>query len=271
LPPAEWFGCGAPRHGQTDGHQNSQVAVVIGPQADQLERQAAHELCRYLDKLFGIKARPTTELHPSAETLLLVGNPNSNPAVAAAMGEDWPELTDQGIVLKRLDSEAPTLVVGGGSAVATMWAVYELVERWGVRYLVDRDIVPAERTWRGLPDLDVVMQPNMRIRCWRLVNDLAFGPVSWSLEENRRFLHQIAKMKYNRIHVAVYPFQPFVHYSFRGMEKPPGALYYQEKYPIDDDTIGREKFGERQFFYNPNLAGAESPARECACSSCPNC
>jgi hypothetical protein len=53
---------------------------------------------------------------------------------------------------------------------------------------------------------------------------LAHGPVSWSLEENRRFLRQIAKMKYNRIHVSLWPTQPFVHYRFRGMEKPLGVM-----------------------------------------------
>ena len=35
------------------------------------------------------------------------------------------------------------IVIGGGSPVATLWAVYELVERWGVRYLIDRDVYPA--------------------------------------------------------------------------------------------------------------------------------
>ena len=151
------------------------------------------------------------------------------------------------------------MVIGGGSSVATMWAVYELVERWGVRYLIDRDVYPAKSEWSGLPDLNVVKEPNMRIRCWRLVNDLADGPVSWSLAENRRFLRQIAKMKYNRIHVSLWPVQPFVHYEFRGMKKPPGVLYFGQKHPIDDDTIGREKFGGMRVFTNPELVGADSP------------
>ena len=55
--------------GQAGGHPSSQVAVVIGPQADELERQAAQELCRYLDKLFGVKVQPTTELPQSGETI----------------------------------------------------------------------------------------------------------------------------------------------------------------------------------------------------------
>ncbi len=249
----------------TRSDNRSRVAVVIGPTADNLERFAADELCGYLDKLFGIEARPTTELPESAETILLVGSPKTNPAVAKVLAKTaWPNVSDQGIVLKRVGvdgtpGEPTTIVIGGGSSVATMWAVYELVERWGVRYLIDRDVVPPKREWNGLGDLDVVMEPNMRIRCWRLVNDLADGPVSWSLEENRRFLRQIAKMKYNRIHVSLWPVQPFVHYEFRGVEKPPGVLYFGQKHPIDDDTIGREKFGRMRVFTNPELVGADSP------------
>jgi len=238
------------------------ISVVVGPKADKLEHYAADQLCGYLDKLYGIRTRPVTEPPRSAEAILLVGNPKTNPAVAKALREQkWPKTSAQGIVLKRAElDDKPALVIGGGSSVATMWAVYELVERWGVRYLIDRDVLPARSEWTGLSDLDAVMEPNMRIRCWRLVNDLADGPVSWSLKENQRFLHQIAKMKYNRIHVAVWPIQPFVHYTFRGMEKPPGVLYFGQKHPIDDDTIGREKFGGMKVFTNPELIGADSPA-----------
>ena len=103
------------------------------------------------------------------------------------------------------------------------------------------------------------MEPNMRIRCWRLVNDLPHGPVSWSREENRRFLRQMAKMKYNRIHCSLWPAQPMVHYTFRGMPKPPGVLYFGLRHPIDDDTIGRDKFPGMRFFTNPELIGAASP------------
>jgi len=249
---------------QNNRHEISpkSVAVVIGPRADAMEHFAADELCRYLEKLYRIKTRPTAARPESAEAAFLLGSSKTNPAVAKALGEKgWPKVSDQGIVLKRAKLDGgPVLVVGGGSPVATMWAVYELVERWGVRYLVDRDVYPAKNPWTGVPNLDVVMEPNMRIRCWRLVNDLADGPVSWSLKENRRFLHQIAKMKYNRIHVAIWPAQPFVHYTFRGMEKPPGVLFFGQKHPIDNDTIGREKFGKMKVFTNPELVDAGSPA-----------
>ncbi len=253
-----WLVC--PSQARADDGNN--LGIVVGPDAPRLEQFAADQLGDYLGKLFGLEVRPTSGLPASTGIGLLVGTPETNPAVAKALGVGgWPKLSDQGIVLKRgALAGKQVLVVGGGSPVATMWAVYELVERWGVRYLVDGDIYPPNAAWSGLPDLDLVMEPNMPIRCWRLVNEFPLGPVSWSLEENVRFLQQIAKMKYNRIHTFLWPHQPFVHYTFRGMPKPPGILYFGQRHPIDDDTIGREKFPGMTVFTNPELVGAESPA-----------
>ena len=73
-------------------------------------------------------------------------------------------------------------VITGGSPVAVLWGVYELAERWGVRYLVHGDVLPENPGALTLPGADIRLRPNMRTRCWRLVNDLATGPVSWSLE-----------------------------------------------------------------------------------------
>ena len=140
-----------------DGNRSC-VAVIIAPEADKLERFAAAELCGYLDKLYGIKTRPTTEVPELAEAILLVGSLKRNPAATKVLGETgWPKVSDQGIVLKRVrldrslgdrrgsPNEPTAMVIGGGSLVATMWAVYELVERWGVRYLIDRDVYPPKQ------------------------------------------------------------------------------------------------------------------------------
>ena len=216
------------------------VSIALSPSADRLERLAAEELRSYLKKLFDLDA-----------PIEAAGN-----GLVIRVGTVAEGLSDQGILLRR---SGRTLTVAGGSPRATLWAVYELVERWGVRYLHYRDVLPEPRAWDGLPDLDVSMEPNMRIRCWRLINDLAFGPVSWSLEENRRFLRQIAKMKYNRIHTFLWPVQPFVHYAFRGVQKPPGVLYFGQRHPIDADTIGRGKFGGMKVFTNPEFVGADTP------------
>jgi len=239
----------------------SPAAVVIGAEAPKLERLAATELCRYLQELYGIGAAPTTDLPADADTLFVVGRPETNPTVAhLAAASPLPNLGDQGILLRPIDIDNKAgLLVTAGSPRAVLWAAYELVERWGVRYLVHGDVLPDAPGELRLPGSEIHLEPNLRTRCWRLVNDLAMGPVSWGLEENRRFLSQIAKMKYNRIFISLWPAQPFVHYTFRGTAKPPGVLYFGERYPIDDDTVGKDHFHGMTEFTNPDFVGAASP------------
>jgi len=231
------------------------VGIQIGPQAGELERFAADELAGYLDKLFHVVARPAVERPNSADVLLLVGTPETNPTIAGALGKDgWPKVSDQGIVLKRTTVEGkPALVIGGGSPAATLWAVYELVERWGVRYLLHGDVLPEKPGQFGLPEADVVLEPNLRVRQWRTVNDFACGPESWGLGEHRRVIDQLAKLRFNRIFVSVWPYQPFLDLKLKGVERKTAYLWYDFHYPITDDMPGRHLFGREPEFWNPDL------------------
>src|SRR5262245_20511320 len=116
--------------------ERPRVSVIVGASAPQLERFAASELCSYLDKLYRVKTEQRSAASPGAQVVFLVGSPRTNPAIRTAAGNSFPSVSEQGIVLRptRLGG-VPAVIVGGGSARATLWAVYELVERWGVRYL----------------------------------------------------------------------------------------------------------------------------------------
>ena len=155
--------------------ERPRVAVVVGGEAGELESLAASELASMLEKLFEVSVAIGPAAGEEAQAVILVGRPPSNPMLAEAAGESWPDLSDQGLVLRSVNGPVPTLLVGGGSPVAVLWAAYDLGERLGVRYLVNRDVFPDRRPWSGLPDLDLVLEPNLRIRCWRLVNDLPHG------------------------------------------------------------------------------------------------
>jgi hypothetical protein len=132
----------APIHGQTVANDRN-VAVVIGPAAPKVEAFAGGELCGYLKKLFGIEVQPTTSVPDSAATVFLVGSPATNPAVKqATIHQPFPKVDDQGIVLRRTPFLHRTAVlVGGGSPTATLWAVYEIAQRWGVQYLLHGDVL----------------------------------------------------------------------------------------------------------------------------------
>lgn len=232
----------------------TKLDVVIGPASPDLERFAAGELCEYLAKLFGIQSFPARDLSPDATMAFLVGSPETNPRVRQALARrGLPPLTDQGILLQRTEYQGrPVLVVGGGSPRATLWAVYELVERWGVRYLVDRDVLP-ERTKFSVPNLNVVMEPLLRVRAHPTIQDFANSGESWGMADFRVLIDQLAKLKFTRMNIYPFAYQPYLHYEMKGIKRRSAWLWYNFHYPITDDMVGREVFGDLPEFWNPDL------------------
>ena len=229
------------------------LRIVTGPGAPVLERFAAEELQRYLRLLYRVTVPVVEDRAGETTPAVLIGSPATNPAIASSgLARGWPSVSDQGIVLRGGGGEN-AWAGGGGSPVATMWAVYDLVERLGVRYLLSGDVFPDDPGPLRLPELDVHVEPVFTERIWRLMNDEPHGPEMWSLAECRRVIDQIAKMKMNGIYFLTYPSHPFVHYEFRGVAKSTGVLDFGFRYPIDDDTIGRDLFGGVGEFTNPEF------------------
>ena len=233
---------------------NTQVAVIVSENAPELEHFAAEQLCDYLEKLFGIQIRPASNVSAEAEVLFLVGNLDIDVTVhQTADGAPFPPVSEQGFILRRMQFQGcPSLLICGGSPRATLWAVYELVERWGVRYLLHGDVLPAPAIFH-LPDLDVVMEPTLSVRQWRVINDFACGPESWGMEDYYPMLDQLAKLKFNRILLSVWPWQPFLHYEVKGIKRESATLWFDFHYPITDDMVGRHLFDDEEEFWNPDL------------------
>ncbi len=233
---------------------NTQVAVIVSENAPELEHFAAEQLCDYLEKLFGIQSRPASNVSAEAEVLFLVGNLDIDVTVQQiAERAPFPPVSEQGFILRRMQFQGcPSLLICGGSPRATLWAVYELVERWGVRYLLHGDVLPAPAIFH-LPDLDVVMEPTLSVRQWRVINDFACGPESWGIEDYHPMLDQLAKLKFNRILLSVWPWQPFLHYEVKGIKRESATLWFDFHYPITDDMVGRHLFDDEEEFWNPDL------------------
>ena len=241
-------------------HDRAPVAkytVIVGPSPDQLELYAASELRKYIHDLYGFDPELAGSEPPDQDGCFILGGPDRNPRTAAAMGPDWPKISDQGIVLKRTRlGGKPAFVLAGGSPAATLWAVYEFAQRAGVRFLLEKDVLPLQPVAFPPENLDVVEEPRLRFRSYRGVNDLATSLVFYGANDYRHLIDQLAKLKFNVFYVSTYPSQPFVDYQFRGQAKTSGVLHYGWKLPIHPETIGRSRFGGRTEMNNPDLAAA---------------
>src|SRR5581483_11298987 len=152
----------------------------------------------------------------------------------------------------RLRTEGKTLYIEAGSPQALLWAVYELVERFGVRYLLHGDVFPPKRSFQ-MPDLDLTLVPRLPIRQWRVMNEHAVSQISWGLADYKPFIDQLAKLKFNRLLLYIWQTQPFLDYQVRGIRTHSGTLFFGFHYPITPDMIGKRLFGDVQEFWNPDL------------------
>ena len=190
---------------------------------------------------------------------MLLGSPDTNPHIRTHFAHEWPALSDQGIFIRSTRHLGkPTILVGGGSPVATLWAVYELGYRFGVRYMLHGDVFPAKTVPVRLEGLDITLEPEFRTRAWETIGDVACGSAAWGIEEHRRVLGQLAKLKFNRVVLSFSPWQPFVDYEFHGVNKSSARLWHGGELRVDGDTAGRQVFQGATEFNNPDFVGKKS-------------
>lgn len=240
------------------------VDVVVGASAPKLERFASDELAGQFKRLFDADVRIGDAIPPAADkgeadaVLILLGSPATNPAIKA-LGAAFPKLSDQGHTLKSVKAgQRPALLVGGGSPVATLWGVYELGQRFGVRYMLFGDLFPATAPALKLDGFDALLEPSLRLRTWETLGDSPIGPAAWGLEEQQHLIRQLAKLKFNRVLLSVHSGQPFLDYEFKGGHKQTAVLWQGRRFPVDGDTAGRGVFRGAKFFANPDFAGKET-------------
>jgi hypothetical protein len=231
------------------------ITLVVSPQAPALEQSAASELADLLRQMYDAEVTTAGTLPGNDSAVIALGSPATNP-VLKPLAKDWPTLSDQGHLLRSVTLGAnPVLVVGGGSPVATLWGAYELGHQFGARYLLQGDVLPDEPAAFHVDGFNQTWEPSLKLRTWRTVNDFPIGPESWGLAEQQKFIRQLAKLKYNRLLISTYAWQPFVHFEFGGVAKQTSLLWFGYQYRVDGDTAGRGAFKGARFFENPDFVG----------------
>ena len=219
------------------------TSIVTGSKRPKLVAQAACELADYAARLFGARPR-------------VVMRPRTTSGVTIVLGAKGRGLSDQGYALRPLDRT--TFQIEGGSPIACLWGVYDLLERWGVRYELHGDVLPDRPGPMRLPEADVVCEPDLRLRCFRTYNDFANNECLWAARDYRFLLDQLAKLRFNAIMVYSRPGDPVVDLRFRGARKSVAEPNFGWKPQIRADHPGHDLFvasgdARRGVFANPDL------------------
>lgn len=199
------------------------VTIVIGSKATPLDKLAAEQLSKDFGLLFAAECSVQADVPDDATNVVLIGHPQSNAAIPA---DAWPKLTAQGHILK---STRQGLIVGGGSPVATLWAAGELSSRFGMRHLLQGDVLPVEKPVFKLDGFDITLEPKLQMRGWSMYNGNATGAESWSRGEHLALLRQLVKLKFTHILMAKHIVAP-------------------KALAVDGDTAGRKAFGGAKEF-----------------------
>jgi hypothetical protein len=197
--------------GQPAPAGQSEAQIVVGSAASEMERYAAKELQRYLYQISGtlpeIRTNVTTFRHPS----FLIGQPKSNAAIAKLVKERMIAISPsdpgpQGYLLKTIKSNGQRIVIiVGGDETGCLYGVYGLLaDCYGIGFFLGGDMLPEKKASLSLVDVDEKKTPSMYIRGFLPWTNFPQSATSYSWEDWKFILDQMAKMRLNFIHIHNY-------------------------------------------------------------------
>lgn len=226
------------------------VVIVTGMGSNQQEELAAKEIAAQFEKLFDAETEITHQLPQEAKFVVLVGTPKTNPAIST---KDWPKMSDQGhLVQSRTQGEIQTVVVGGGSPTATLWAAYELGYQYGIRYLMQKDVYPKTPIKLDLTGHDVLLEPQLKTRIFQLATGSPLSFESWSSKDLVGLLKQLSKLKFNYVELEAALDSPILNLT-------QGVLWKGEIFPVKPDNPGSVVFKGADIFTNPDFLEISTP------------
>ncbi len=192
--------------------------ILIGLNASAMEQYAARELQRYLYQVSGTllpieAAKPDTELSGKS---FLVGTRVSNPLIARLAQDGQIEISaadpgPQGYVLKkvgqasRLANSTETLAIAGSDEVGCLYGVYGLLQDYyGIGFYLGGDVLPDKETSLRLPGVDERKTPAVGIRGFLPWTNFPQSATSYSWQDWKFILDQMAKMRMNLLHIHNY-------------------------------------------------------------------
>jgi len=248
----------------------AEAVIVIRQESGPFYRWVAGEVQRYVRELSGAELHVVTDdALPRNKTLILLGGPGINPLAASAEQQRlvrFAGLKPEGFLVRTIELEGrPVIVAGGNDEAGTMYAAYELLERLGIVFQLTNDIIPRQKPDLPLPALDIRMEPELKYRGMGRCHGL-----SWHMgvEDFRKHINQLAKLKMNCLQFYFGMGSPWVEYAHNG--KTTEIIYSPESgytaWDLGHNTsatskdvrVGRECF-PNEYLGAPEFANVRTP------------
>ena len=234
-----------------------------------LEDYARRELLRFLQVVFAVDTTGKREVETRQLPEFLLAVPSAaHPWSTLFARLGITDLHAQEYVVQTVQRNGkPAVLLCGGSDAALLWAVYELAEFWGVRFLLTPEVLPRPRRAIELPTTPIRRRPLIPLRAWRGLNQLPHSGAHWGLSDYQELVDQLAKQRFNCFYVMLPAYGPFVDFEWCGLRRYTAELDFGWRLPIDEQTIGREKFNGSLWFENPDIPFESSYGQKIAAAS----
>jgi len=196
--------------------QSKVPEIVISKEATFLESMSARELRRYIYLLTGelapirkldyLDSLKNSAIIVSQKGRLLFKEGEAESVVGKIPLEKFPKLNPEDYWLKTIKQNGKTyLLIAGGDGAGILYGTYYFLEKLGVRYYLDGDVVPENKTVFQMPELDETGRPLFRLRGIQAFHDFPEGPDWWNLENYKAILGQLPKLRMNFFGLHTYP------------------------------------------------------------------
>ena len=197
--------------GQTQNPRKIAGDIIVSSRASELELYAAKELQRYLYQISG----SLLDIRPDVKTItrpsFIVGVAGTHAAIVRLVSQRSIEVSpdnpgQQGYVLKNIEVDHhPTIVIAGSDEIGCLYGVYGLLaDYYHVGFFLGGDILPDKKSPLSWVDVNERKSPLMYIRGFLPWTNFPQSATSYSWEDWKFILDQMAKMRLNFIHIHNY-------------------------------------------------------------------
>lgn len=243
------------------------TTILLAPGASELEQYAARELQRYLSLVTGelLAIVPEAGSHQDA---IVIGIKSSPLILRARL--NWAAVGPQGYWLHKTGNR---LFIAGSDPEGVLYGVYGLLaDHYGVTFLMSGDILPLPSPFR-LAEVSETRTPRQSIRGFSNHWCYMQGAGTWSLEDWKYHIDQMARMRMNLLSVHNYIFEGYREnwlnwgaFSQKNLNQnsAQGAFYHwcswpQREYPGQGaDLFDDYAFGSKASLHAASLSNQET-------------
>ncbi len=190
------------------GYRLADAVVVTRDTPGEMELLAANDLRSYIYQLTGT--------WPPLQRVKAYQRPNI--VIRYGPGQKVSKLGPDPEQNLALYKEYEAQIVHGRSGKAVLWAVYELIESWGVGFYLGGDALPPKDPDRTVEIVEISREPALKIRGNLPWFNFLNSPTTWNPQDYKTFFAQMAKQKANFIGFHSYDHEPFGAYNITDQE-----------------------------------------------------